>query len=316
MLVLVLVLLAAVIVPRIATKLISGHPTATPVPGPPAVGSCTTSVPPVSIFDDSGSKYVVLPPMQYGSCSARHYGEITAVLPNLPPQKNPLSSGPGVIEPDTRGAGWELLNHCPQQALVYVGLADPSPGNATDPAAWTPTLNASFAFAGPDARQKAAGQTWGACVLVANPGVDNNAAVGFAAPLRNAGASGRLPDLFGSCSASLSVTSAPEPCDDWHTYQILGQANLTTDRSSPAAQLQACRTLALRTTRMPDPTAGGRLQLEVFLDWLSADGAEVPAARPSAEGDTAYGTCGVHASGSAKLHGSLLGLGNGPVPLG
>lgn len=304
---LLLVLVAAAVVPNIATKVIAGKPIAAPVPGPPNVGACVTSVPPVDLFTDSGSKYLILPVLQYGTCVANHYGEITAVLQHLPLQKNPSAS-------PLEGPGYELLNRCPSASLEYLGLADPAAGNATDPAAWVPALNANFVFAGPDPRQKAAGQNWGACVLVANPGT-NNAAVSFAGPLQNAVASARLPALFGSCSANLSVLSAPESCSDWHTDQILGQADLTTSDSSPAVRLATCRNIALRVTGMPDPTAGGRLQVEVFIDRVNADGSRGASSGPLAKGETVYGTCGIHAAGRARLNDSLIGLGTAPVPL-
>lgn len=309
---LLLVLVAAAVVPNIATKAIPGRPIATPVPGPPNVGACVTTVPPVSLFASSGSRYLLLPPMQYGPCAATHYGEITAVLQHLPLQNNPLARNGaiGLEQP-----GYELLSRCPSAGLEYLGLADPAAGNATDPAAWVPVLNASFVFTGPDTRQKAAGQNWGACVLVANPAL-GDAAVHLPGSLSNAVAAGRVPAMFGYCSSDLSISTTPETCGDRHIAQVLGVADLTSSRSSEADRLLACRTIALRVTGMPDPAAGGRLRVEVHIDRVNADGSTGLSTGAFVKGESVYGTCGIRATGGAQLHGSLLGLGATPVPLG
>lgn len=300
-------LLAAVIAPRIPTKVIAGHPTAAPVPGPPTVGACVTSLPPATIFSDAGSKYLVLPPMEYGSCTEHHYGEVTAVLQHLPLQRNPTPT-------DTRRSGEELWNTCPTADLEYVGLADPATGNAADPAAWGPALNARFVFAGPDARQKTAGQRWGACVLTASPTIYNQP-VPYSGSVRGRANFGPLPAGFGSCAADFTVNAAAESCGDPHSFEILGSADLTTSGASSATRLADCSRVARRVTRMPDPTVGGRLLLQVRVDRYDSYGEPSRSSGPLRKLETQYGTCGIGTTGNARLHGSLLGLGTDPVPL-
>jgi hypothetical protein len=303
---LILVLLAAAIVPNIATRVVSGRPEPAPVPGPPAIGDCVTSVPP-GLFSGAGSKYLVVPPMQYGNCSEGHYGEVTAVLPHVPLQRNPIQID--------RGSGYELWNLCPTAGLEYAGLTDPATGNAADPAAWIPSLNAGFVFAGPDARQKASGQTWGACVLTAAGAVEDQP-LQYSGSARGSVNGGRLPWMFGACTADTTENASQVPCTERHGVQILAQAELTTSDTSSTTRLADCAQVARRVTRMPDPTAGGRLVLAVRVDRYDAAGDPSRSTGPLRKSETQYGTCTIATAGAATLHGSLFGLGADPVPLG
>ena len=99
------------------------------------------------------------------------------------------------------------------------------------------------------------------------------------------------PAPFGSCRSG-ELPDRRVSCETPHGQQVFG-----TVMAGATPTMQSCRDLVARLTAMADPTGGGRL--EVGLADLGS-----------------VATCRVRVVGPQRLTGTLLGLGDAPLPLG
>ena len=245
-----LALLAAAVVPNMSTRTVAGTATAVPVPDPPAVGDCLLR--PVVPDIENVNGVLTLPAATIGPCDGPHYGEVIEMKPNFP--DIPWVEGapqPGMNDPHIL----ELLNCNTGSAYLGATAVTASDGNV---AGWAPALMFQSGLVQPSTRQRAAGQRWAACViLAAGTGTETGLALNYvprAARLRGAISSGSVPDDFALCSNPPVELQRTIPCTQQHTLQLLGWTDLSTF-STPAARSAACRALAVSLTRMPDPTA-------------------------------------------------------------
>ncbi|MTD12805.1 hypothetical protein GIS00_02450 [Nakamurella sp. YIM 132087] len=262
-----------------------GRPSIGPIPGPPAVGDCLTTV--VRAHDALADAVGRVP--MYRSdvaepCSGRRVGEVVAVLTDPEPVRTVSVQYPG------QGIGQALEDPnertCSAAAAEYLGLPP-------DEGMWEAETSVISAVQviGPSAVQAASGQSWAACVL--QNAAAGDAASGFAGSVQ--GALSRfpaLPDL---------LICEPMPCDGPHRQEYLADANFT----APAvlAEVQAsCESYARERTGLAElPEIDG---LTVVLITDPDQLAKASRARP------ALVTCALHANSERLLTGSLLGVGD------
>ena len=291
-------LIAAVAVPGSVGRQVSGSPAAEPIDGPPTVGQCVLRTAGRTPASASGFTEEVL---SYGGCAGPHYGEVVRVL------DRGLELAASSWLPTSVGSA------CRDAANEYVGL-DPSGRFEPDTVdSWFPAFHDGATAGVPTAHQRAAGQGWLACAVI--PRTTTATGNGYPGLVRGALRTGRLPDGFGRCSDD-PIGELPDTvsCDRPHRYQVAGETTTTT--SSSAVDLKAsCATLLHTMTRMPDLTAGGQLEVVVtFTTWTSTAG-PIVASHPLAVFGPQSALCSLHTVGTARLTGSLLGLGNASAPL-
>jgi len=126
---------------------------------------------------------------------------------------------------------------------------------------------------------------WAVCAVLA-PGFER-----YRGSYLRSTAGTAAPTPFGSCRSG-EVPDRRVSCDAPHGQQVFG-----TLLAGATPSMASCRALVGRLTSMTDPTGGGRLEVGLA-DLGSA------------------ATCRVRVVGPQRLAGTLLGLGDGPLPLG
>ena len=298
-------LLGAVTFPLLAGKPEAGTPVAQLIAGPPAVGSCVSGLTyPDPTLPAAGAART-LPVATVVPCAGEVMGEIMSVT---------RSSGPsGVSAPEPDGG-------CRSQVEGYLGT---TPTTDILGVQWNKNLDVDTVTVGPNAHDRAAGRTWTACVLSPTNQLYR------ATALRSSWSAGRLPDAFGLCWAeNLVQHGVPTNCVSPHRTQQLGYGFVaSTARSAPspadpsasdpsnsnpaasdpsavasadpAAVAAGCAQLAATMMKAQDPTRGGLLAVKVVADTSGAP----------------FVQCAVAVVGNRKLTGSLIGIGNKPLPL-
>lgn len=288
MLLLLLALVAAIALPVLAGKPVDGAPVAAVIDPPPAVGSCVggiTSADPGA----AGRATPSLPVATVVKCSGEVTGEIISVTAQ---RSAPVAS--------TLGEYDQANPSCRSQVEKYLGTT------ATTVIAgvqWNLNIDVDVTTVGPDAHDRAAGRTWSACVLSAADQIYP------ATPLHLSWQSGTLPDAFGLCWAeNLVQHGVPTNCTSPHRTQQIGYGFVTqasdtgtgiVSSASPDDVAAGCRTLAATVLKVADPTRGGALTVKVVDDTSGAP----------------FVQCAVAVVGTARLTGSLIGIGNRPLPL-
>lgn len=281
--ILVLVIVAGAVAGRLTGPGIAGTPAPLPLVRP-AVGDCAV------VF--SAQVYVV-------PCATSHTAEVAAVYP------------PGQST-DTE----QLFQPCQQAAGSYV----PAP---------TKAIVAGWRLSRPEPNSEVlTGPDWRVCLVDFTFGT--NAYVGSVRDPAGAG-------IYGSCRLATQNVSCGQP----HSSQDFGEVDVTegvttadgtTTISDPArrtAYLDQCARLASVLMNAADPTAGGKLGLRLVntgtIGTVTMRNAEsAPATSPITPGpvqvyqsETVGGTftCRADYSGRGYLIGTLLGLGNRPLPV-
>ncbi len=155
---------------------------------------------------------------------------------------------------------------------------------------WQPDFSVRGQLIGANVLQRAAGRDWSACIVRPdNLGI-------YLGSVHDALDTGTSPSAYGDCSpdTNLSILSVVS-CSDPHTTERLGTALVPAGSISAAALSASCRAFAGRMLRTNDPTRGGVLDVVVGTDDLT--------------------TCAVVLKGSGQLVGSLIGIGDRPLPL-
>ena len=290
------VLLAAVVGVNPLTRRVAGDPAPVSVAGAPAVGDCVRTVPTA----ERGSELeesLDYPVAGYGSCDSPIVGEVSSVDPAGAPAQR-----------ITGADYWPLSAQCALDAIGYTGSIPPvvDQGAGRPGVLWIPSLSFAYLPVGPNAAQRALGQHWSACV-VGTP--DGTAYLGR---LHRVLAGGVLPAVFGSCWPSTAVRSTEQiPCDQPHPVELLGTSILSGTPVSVADVQAACLVYAGRVLHTADPTRQGAISVDVIgvNRTFAVDRSDLTYL---ADRDV---SCYAKAAAGSKFNGTLVGIGDGPLPL-
>lgn len=284
-----LALVAALARPVLAGRPVAGTPVAAVIDAPPAVGSCVGDI--TDPAPDATGRVAdgALPVATIVRCSGMVTGEVISVTASR--------SAPRISTLDE----YDQANPgCRSQVEKYLGASATSVIRGVE---WNLNLDVDAVSVGPDAHDRAAGRTWSACVLSATDQIYP------ATPLRQSWPAARLPDAFGLCWAeNLVQHGVPTNCTAPHRTQQIGYGFVAQTSDSGTGIVSAagpddivagCRALAASVLRTTDPTRGGALTVKVVDDSAGAP----------------YVQCAVAVVGNHKLTGSLIGIGDRPLPL-
>jgi len=299
----VIVLAAVAVVSGVRGHSVAGLAASVPAPGPPQPGDCVTSPPPPGGLGDlSAGKYLQL---DLRRCAGSRYGEVVAVIAN---PAAPVQTRQG-SETFSTNANSDV---CYGATLAFVGVA----AKAVIPMPlftyWSTTVATSIAASTPTPRQRSAGQHWLACVtyLPATGNRQESTVRTYTSSLRNAVATGNQRNYLGLCfeSTDWSAGLSPGGCALAHRSEMLGAGQLGNAPTTRADLLHTCsQFLEHRTGRNVTATDGLAVSLYV------TDEASAPITTATVPAQ-AYLGCGVVAVGDRRLAGSLLALGNQPIP--
>lgn len=285
------------------TSRVAGSAQAERLAGPPEVGACLLTEPPVGGgWGYDGPLYPALP---MGACSQTRWGEVVAVMPAG------LTASTSVDVTDASGSvavANAVQTRCADAETAYLGA-----GTLTS-SDWFWDLGATAAI-GPTTRQRSAGQSWIACVVTPNTG---SAPVGYRGSLQHVVLEGALPAAFATCAATVQDVLLEQAgqngwfrpsCDRAHVVEIFGRNSHLADTGQSELE-RSCSQLIGSLTRMPDPTAGGLLAIRAISSHPDAStGTPVLGV-----GWNGASTCIVEATGHRQLEGTLVGLGIGAIP--
>ena len=286
-----MILVAAATLPvAIGGRHIVGSPVAQYVPGPPAAGDCLARLPAASKSEDT---YPALPAEPCGGARA---GEVVTSFT------------------DRRAPVVAMHNSDPNQEAC-ASAVDGYLGHTLGPSGpdWElPTTLTSF-IEQPSALQIAAGQRWVACVLVLI-GPDQDP-VPWTGTARNALAPGSTPPTaFATCLKMSSLINYQRiACAQPHTAEAFGLMSTAHIGLTQVRLDTTCAVQVRDRTGMTDPTAGGLLSIRAVAVH-GADGPPIPGLGAATD-DSGFALCELVAATGRALHGPLLGLGAGAVPL-
>ena len=298
-LVIALTLLAAVIVPNIGARAVRGFPVAAQIPGPPAVGDCLLTA--LSLMTGPDGTFGGIDPA-LGPCSGSRFGEV--VLVHDAGTLAAFAPGDRITNPQD--------DSCYSATQVFLGLPDPLVDSAPQFSYWFPADGGATMELAPTDLQRAAGHTWTACVVLA---IDDQArSLPYPTSARDAFSTGTPPAAFASCTDIADIAAFQRvDCDTPHRIEVFGYSGDLQGATAPSLN-QTCTDLVTRQTRMPDPTAGGTLQIRPALGHYDQDGVLHVGLRESPGGFADVAICRVIAPDDRPLAGTLLGLGERPVP--
>jgi len=221
--------------------------------------------------------------LSYADCSGQHLGEVVAFRLGPASGGDPASSSTWCADV---AAGYQSSG-----LWRFLGASGDY---------WTPVESHIFI-----AILNESGEApWGACAVLA-PGLE----------LYSGSYVASLPGLlpapapFGSCrtdETSQTWTSCTSP----HRVQEFGVA-IEAGTSSPQA-VDACGQLVQSMTGMPDVQAGGLFKIQLVSGGSTAQGGDFGGPGLDAEDS---GRCRLIAVGPNQLHGTLIGIGMGSLPL-
>jgi hypothetical protein len=291
--VLVLAIVAVAVVPNLQGRRVAGTSVAVVFAAPPQVGDC--ALPPLPEAEDGAwIQQVRVTDLRFGPCSGDIAGEVVGLRdfdPNWPDADTFRGRGP-----------------CFRETAGYAGLSV-NRRSSTLPevpfdgvVSWTPTIGTRALLIMPGTRERNAGATWAGCLAVPTEGGK------YQGSLRAAHTSGRMPDVFGLCwdsvdldeSMNLLACNEPHPAELLATGWVRNRQLVTSDKIAAS-----CTDIAGRIMHTSDPTRGGALA--IILDPVSRDGAAVPNAPLSV-------SCFVSSAGPTQLVGTLIGIGERPIP--
>lgn len=296
--VLLLALAVAAIIPNLTPKHIAGVASVTPPPPPPAFGDCvleTFSMDSQMTQTPKGLQPIYSHPST-GSCHGTVYGQVSMLITN-----------PTLVVESLDGSGRDAnYDRCPGNAPYEDLPAGSDAGTAHGH--WNVQLLANTVLIGPTPRQAAAGQHWLACAIALSQNQANQAR-GFAEPISQWRHSRQIAEAVGQCMLITASNDSSTDCSITHAAEDFGYTTgpFTSDLTV------TCRKLVEDLTGMADPTAGGRLNVEVLSYDLNGD--QVITTKQRTQTDTNQ-VCMVNGGGRSFLKGTLLALGSQPVPFG
>ncbi len=304
----IVTVLSAVVAPSIAGRRIAGAPLVAPVPGPPDVGDCLTVPPGGGGFERVRPSYE---PQALAPCQAARFGEVVAVIrdgrshqPAVPTIQAPADGSTLTDDPNQLA--------CSDAASRYVGLGVAADHSPLVSAYWSPLAFLGTTPSGPTARQKSAGQTWVACVLMVYDDAQSGLAVAYPGTLKDTYKLGTEPASFALCldSPALDSTVAVR-CGEPHAVEAFGRTGTATVGLTQSSLDATCRALVGKLTGMVFPLAGGQLRaMAPAVHGFATQ--EAGLGKP--DDQSGFAACLVVATGKRQLGGTLLALGAKPVP--
>lgn len=287
--------LTVVVFAGLNARRVVGSPRASQVvPRPPAVGDC---VPDPVNPDSWNTGYYGYPRLRFEACDGFRFGEVVAVLAN--PGEPPATTASDASAP----AGDPNAITCLEAGTTYVG-ADPQLQW------WSARVYAFAEPISPSPLQQAVGQHWLACAMFIPANDAQTAVAHYHGSLRNAMLTGNQRELLGFCGVGHDWTTGGIPmCSSPHDFQqlaiaIVGHADVSNDELQ-----RTCVQYAQRLTALRDVTASGALAVEVRT--IDKDAASSGSAGGLGKSKLA---CGISTVGSRRLAGSLVALGDLPIP--
>jgi hypothetical protein len=290
------VLLAAVLGGNPLTRRLAGDPAVLTVSGVPVIGDCVSAIT-APEHSTELEETIDFPAAEYGPCNGPIVGEVSSV--------------DETAAPDRRITGadyWPLSAQCALNAIGYTGSIPPvvDQGAGRPGILWKPSVSITYTPIGPNAAQRALGQRWSACV------VGSIDATPYLGRLQQALTNGVLPAAFGSCwPASYFRTARQIPCDQPHVVELLGSTQVGTDPVATNDLRAACTQYAGRVLRSADPTRQGAVSLDIVGDGRAFSA--LP--RPDGVLQDSLVSCFARASVGSRFNGSLVGIGEAPLPL-
>jgi hypothetical protein len=195
---------------------------------------------------------------------------------------------------------------CRAASLQYAGLRavenhfELAQQSADDPVVWRMSINLKSGWVLPSSLLQSAGRTWLACVAAPSDGAL------YTGRLAGAYQGAQLPDAFGTCWNSRGVSAGVKTldCHAPHLAELVSYG-LVPDRSVVTyPQIRSsCEQLTARVLRRNDPTAGGLLAVKTSPDRVIPTG-----------NDSLSVLCYVTPTGDRELGGTLVALGDKPIP--
>ena len=292
--VLAAVVVAIVVVGSIRGRIIAGDAVAEPIEPPPQIGDCLTEDP--NDLGDALYGWRPYPPsIRMNPCSGPRYGEVVFILNNL----------------DSVDLVQNPLGACAQPANDYLGI--PFPAMPTN---FAPAIRMSLGMAGPDMRQRSAGQEWAACVVYIPIIFAEEVPITVDHPLRGSWLRQSDARLFALCIDDTS-SLLPLDCGRPHHYELLSGA-LGTPGGTPELAEAACREAVIEALGSPAALDRGDLRTAVLPVRFApnSDGNMITGPEAITAGGDYFSNCLVTPTDSARrLTASVRGLGDAPVPL-
>ena len=221
-----------------------------------------------------------------------------------------------------------LYEPCMSASQTYLGDQWGQSGGSPTQAGWSvpPVMSNTVLVSGPGP-DLVPGWSWQACIV--RPILLGSATSGYRGRLRDVPATGVLPVALRPCfDRPGGLTVVGVPCSAQHTGEVLaarelqvfgGTTALDTTATDPQVQDQ-CLAIARRTTDATDPTYSGKLQVVVNLHATGMGFVTSPARNSAGSISKSYvmyqASCALQTVGSgAQLSASIIGLGNGPLPI-
>ena len=302
--VLAVALLLVAVAPAVFRAPIAGSAAIGPIPGPPVVGDCLRQ--PIGPAEQAPDGDLTFPPVRTGPCTGHRFGEVVAVVASpkvAPPIVSPIDGS--VADPNTTA--------CDDDVARYLGMSSAAAAPQRTGVFWAvlPAAVHSLRIK-PSALQQLFGQRWVACVEYLDPEDDEQNRPGdYLRTARGTFDSGSPPAAFSTCLSTLDATSVDiGDCYQAHPAELFALA-FGSAAISRSKLMTTCTALVSRYTAMSDPTAGGRLAVEVV---AGDTGKPVPDGVVDISSNGA--DCIVRPTADRVLTGPLMSLGAGPVPLG
>ena len=306
------VLCGAIVAPMLGGQRLGGVASPIHLPDPPQVGSCLLYPLASSAGDvltegtavDAGYRPDTPEPTDpqpdaakavFGPCGGQVAGEVVQIL---------QASGDVTAR---RAETARSDGDCRAATFDYTGLLSLSrqidrSGASPGAVRWVPAVNLRHVWIQPEPLQRAVGRTWLACV------VTPTRPVRYTGSLAAAFAGGSLPSPFGVCwdepdvSTAMTVVDCAQP----HRSELVSVGVVADNFATNATDISgSCVRLASRVVGRNDPTADGTLRVALDPEQL---------AQRLHDGMTVDVTCFVTANAGRRLAGTLVGLGDRPIP--
>lgn len=297
-------LLGIFVTANLRPRAIDGAAVAEPVPGPPQIGDCVLDpVPdmrrtPIGDQDDSP----IRPTLRYGVCNGPRYGEVARVS-----STDPDSDATGT-EPFDREAIRTVRNRCRAEGQSFIGA--PPGGTHLTELYWRPAVAVGVRLLGPDERQYVTGQRWAACIILPRHASADELTEPYEGSLRNALTTGSERDRLGLCLADVSSRELMPTCGEPHRVQVIATGASGGTATTREVLRAGCLT---RVEQWAGSRVAGEPGLLVSLVVTDDAGAERDDRLFPPNSNV---VCLVEATGDRTLVGSILGLGDDPIPWG
>jgi len=291
--VVLVVLTAALVTPIFSGHRIGGRAAAVEIAAQPVVGDCL-----LDIRRDPGSAGVADGQPTVVPCTVPHHGEIITQTATM------------AAAPTSRSGGGQVpsLAACAKTAYWYLGVhpLDWVGQRSVSLDSWWPAFAADFGMLRPSPLQRRVGQSWVACVMTSPHGLIR----GSTAHLY--GGTPR-PSPIALCSPTAEIVLYESvSCDRPHATEIVGWRVADQSSAHQATFEQSCTELVGRMTGRTDTGADGALRVAVAII-RSTDGLAREGWGPGHSGPY-RAACTIGTAGPRLLTGSVIGLGDAPLP--